>query len=129
MAPNPYFFLAVLLFAANQMIEAAGIVVPALHSYLDDLLCLPIVLAIVLGVQRKVIVRDADYLLPASHTLFAVALYGLLFEVLLPYFFQRGTADALDWLLYAAGGVLFHTQINRQPGRKKSHSDHAEVAF
>ncbi len=123
------FIFALLLFCTNQLIEGAGFFLPALHSYLDDLLCLPIVLTVILAVQRRFVLRTAAYTLPFSHTLLAVVLYGVLFEIILPHFFRRGTADALDWLLYAAGGLIFHLRINLPASRQKSHPEYSEVAF
>lgn len=82
--------------------------------YLDDLLCLPLVLGLVLTVHRLA-GRPVGWTLPRSHGLSAVLLYALYFELVLPLVKVTATADPRDVLAYAAGWAVFEAGINR-PG-------------
>lgn len=86
---------------------------PSLASYLDDLLCLPLVLGATLMAHR-LRSGDRNLILPASHGLFAVALFSLCFEVILPRLAPRYTSDPWDVVMYAAGFALFQLGINRR---------------
>ena len=68
---NPYFWLPCILFWANQYLERIeGFYLPFLHSYLDDLLAIPVVLGITLQVFRVDISwkkPDGFYKNPGNH--------------------------------------------------------------
>ncbi len=84
------------------------------RSYLDDVLCLPVVLAAVLATLR-LHRRRPGLTLPLSVGLVALAGYALWFEGVLPLLDSRATADVRDVPAYGAGLVLFMVWINR-PG-------------
>lgn len=77
-----------------------------IHYYLNDLLCLPILLTLTLYVIRFV-KRDSTLkfscLLIFGNALF----YSILFEGLLPQISKTYTADFIDILMYWLGGGLF----------------------
>ena len=52
---HPVFFTSVILAVLNQLIERQGVFIPLVHSYLDDLLCFPIVLTVGLSAYRTII--------------------------------------------------------------------------
>lgn len=102
------------LFVLLRLGEASGTAPGWARSYLDDALCLPLVLTGVLAVHRLGS-RDPRWCLPLSHGLLALGLYGLLFEVLLPRIGGSAVADPVDLVMYAAGLAFFQLLINR-PG-------------
>jgi len=82
-------------------------------SYLDDVVCLPLVLALVLTVHRLA-GRPAQWTLPRSHGLASVVFFALYFELVLPLVKVTATADPLDVLAYAVGWLVFEARLNRR---------------
>ena len=111
---SKYFWLTSLTFTLNQFMERAGLVIPIVHSYLDDVLCPGIVLGFALAVQQQLTYRSPGYLLTRGHILFFVGWYGLLFEVLFPLWDSRHHADPWDIVAYAMGALLFQLLGNRK---------------
>lgn len=109
---NPVFLISFFLFCVNQLLELNSIYVKPLYSYLDDLLCLPIVLTLVLTVERMYF-KNNRFVFSWHYTGAAVVLFAVFFELLLPSFSHRHTSDVLDIAFYMAGAVLFHTTINK----------------
>jgi len=110
---RPVFWVAVGLFAANRLLEFGGWAPAFARGYLDDLLCFPIVLTLVLCVQQMLRRDKGAYRLPFSHGLTALALYALVFEWMLPHYWGLGTADARDVLAYGLGVLIFYLFINK----------------
>jgi len=111
---HPLFLLCLSLFCLNQALERAQVYIWPLHTHLDDLLCLPLTLRMVLAVQHLYF-RDSGMVLPVRHVVFAVAAYSVCFELLLPLYKPIYTADVLDVLAYMLGGALFHIYLNKPP--------------
>lgn len=108
---NPVFLISVVLATTNQILEKGfGIFLPVIHSYLDDLLCFPIVLALGLAMYRYF---KPDYQLSAWHIWPTVIIYSLYFEWYLPQTSTVYTADVFDVLMYALGALIFQQFINR----------------
>lgn len=105
---SSYFWLTTLLFTLNQVLEKYGVVIPYVHSYLDDVLCPGIVLGFALFVQQQLTYRNADYILSKGDIIFFVVWYSLLFEVIFPWFDQRHHSDLVDVLAYSIGALLFY---------------------
>lgn len=99
-------------------------------GYLNDVICLPLFLPIILGLQRILGIRRHDGYPRLWEMLQNWAIFSVLFEVILPRFPQyfRTTGDPLDVLAYLAGGTLawiwwsFRAR-RRDPGRKQSAHD------
>ncbi|MCF8276260.1 MAG: hypothetical protein K9J17_05940 [Flavobacteriales bacterium] len=109
---NPIFLLAVLLAAINQTLEKGfGIFLPVIHSYLDDLLCLPIVLTLGLAVYRYF---WPNYRLTHSHTLPVLVVYSVYFEWYLPKGCLLVTSDIFDLIAYIIGWAIFNYSINEK---------------
>jgi len=109
---HPFFLVCFFLFCLNQALERAQVYIWPLHTHLDDLLCLPITLRIVLAVQRAYF-RDPAMVLPVRHIAFAVAAFSVCFELLLPLYKPLYTADALDVLAYILGALAFSVYLNK----------------
>lgn len=109
---NPIFLLCVALAATNQILEKAlGIFIPVVHSYLDDLLCFPIVLTLGLAMYRYFI---PNYRLTPWHIWPTMIVYSLYFEWYLPQTSAVYTADGLDVMMYLIGLTVFSYFINRE---------------
>lgn len=107
---NSIFLLAVLLATINQTLEKGfGIFLPVIHSYLDDLLCLPIVLTLGLAAYRFF---WPNYRLTPWHMLPVLLVYSVYFEVYLPSVSANATADIVDVVMYTIGLTVFGYFIN-----------------
>ena len=108
---NPVFLVCVFLAIVNQILEKGfGIYTPVVNSYLDDLLCFPIVLTLGLGVYRF---RWPNYQLSGYHIWPVVLIYSVYFEWYLPLRSTVYTADVMDVLMYVLGALVFQRFINR----------------
>lgn len=109
---NPVFLLCVTLAAANQVLEKVfGVFIPVIHSYLDDVLCLPIVLTLGLAVYRCF---RPNYELSAWHMWPVLVVYSVYFEWYLPQTSSVYTSDGIDVLMYLVGLTVFSYFINRK---------------
>lgn len=110
---SKYFWITLIIFTCNQLLEEAGIFIPWIHSYLDDLLAAGIVLGFTLTFQQQLTFRNKNYIFSAGHAIFFVIWYSLLFEVVLPHYDARHHADILDVAAYTAGSFLFMALGNK----------------
>ncbi|WP_281543240.1 hypothetical protein [Maribacter aestuarii] len=95
--------IAIFVYVAQQ----TAIDLPLLvNNYLNDLLCMPIVLKICQYLVRQ-FKSDRGLQIPITLALTLTVLYALYFELLLPKFNVRYTADTIDVLLYFAGALFF----------------------
>jgi hypothetical protein len=109
---HPLFLLCALLFCLNRALELGQVYIWPLYAYLDDLLCLPLTLSVILAAQRAYF-KDDEMTVPLAHIAFAVTAFSLFFEVLLPLYKKLYTADVLDIGAYALGAVFFQVYMNR----------------
>lgn len=116
---HPVFITAVLLSAVNQLLERNGIFLPVIHSYLDDLLCFPIVLTVGLTGYR-ILHQDGSYTLGPWQVWPAVVLYAVVFEWVLPSTSPVYTSDVLDVAAYVVGTMVFLRWVNRPSTRHGS---------
>jgi hypothetical protein len=111
---NPFFIISCVLFWINQFLERVlGIFIPYVHSYLDDLLAMPVVLGITLQAFRLFHPLKDRFIFTKSHIIIAVVYFSLIFEVLLPMKSDTYTRDPWDVLCYAIGAVAFYYWINK----------------
>ena len=96
-----------LLFLAHQAAAAVGVAPVWADAWLDDLLFLPLVLALIRLLRGRAV--------PAPQIAGAVVYAALVFELLLPRLSSRFTADPLDVAAYAFGALVFRLLIDR-PG-------------
>lgn len=75
-------------------------------SYLNDLLCMPVVLGICLFLIRK-FSKNEQLKISLFSAFSLAAFYSLYFELYLPEVTQRYTADVVDVLLYFTGAFAF----------------------
>ncbi len=107
---NPVFLLVVVLASVNQMLEKVfGIFIPLVHSYLDDLLCFPIVLTVGLSMYRYF---WPHHRMKAWQIWPVVIVYSVYFEWYLPQTSAAYTADSVDVVMYILGALIFQRFIN-----------------
>lgn len=112
MVTNPFFYGSVILAILSRLLEEMGIYLPIVHSYLDDLLCFPIVLS--LGLIGYRIFRP-DYILTKWHIWSVVVVYSIYFEAYLPTTSATYTADFVDVIMYGLGALVFDRTVNKSP--------------
>lgn len=77
------------------------------NNYLNDLLCIPLVLGALTFIIRK-LKRDPRFTLPFGFIFILSSYYGVFFEYYLPKINSRYTSDWIDIVLYFLGGILFY---------------------
>ena len=110
---QPLFVAAALLYTGCQVNKRwLHWPLPAwLTSYLNDVLCLPVMLSLALAGHQLVYGRRAT--LPGSWVLAAWAGVALWFEAVLPRWSAQAVADPWDVLAYAAGALAFQRWLNK----------------
>ncbi len=85
-----------------------------LKNYLNDLLCMPIILTIcLLGVHF--IKKDKSIRISLFSALSLATFYSLYFEIILPRITERYTADIYDVFLYFTGALIFYGLQESEP--------------
>lgn len=107
---NRIWQLLVLLFVCHQVLEKVLMIrLPFVDNYLDDLLCMPILLGGLLAEQMDLFKRQR---LTWVEGLICFVLISCLFELILPGFYVGYTADVWDLCCYACGGLFFFLFLN-----------------
>src|SRR5258707_6367070 len=86
---------------------------PFINSYIDDAFAIPVIANLGLWFQRVFIIKNNYYVLAPWHIIFIVIYVSLTFEGLLPILSKTYTADWIDVLLYAFGGIFFYYVMNK----------------
>lgn len=111
---NPLFILSCLLFWINQYLEKVlQIFIPFVHSYLDDLLLMPVVLGLTLQIYRWIHPLKEKFSFTKIQIVVAVAYFSALFEGILPLWSNLYTRDLLDVVFYSIGAIIFYFLINK----------------
>lgn len=84
-----------------------------INSHLADLLDLPLQLTLVLWVMRRFYFRQPSFVLPFTWIVASWVVIAVWFELLMPLFNPRMTADPLDVVAYSLGGFVFWRWMNR----------------
>ncbi len=110
---NPFFITSCILFWFNQILERGfDVYIPYVHSYLDDLLAMPVILGITLQVYRWIHPLKNRFVFTKIQIIIGVAYFAILFEGLLPLWSPFYTSDWLDILCYIIGAFVFYRLIN-----------------
>ncbi len=116
---NPFFLIPCLIFWINQYVEKVqGIFIPLIHSYLDDLLAMPVILGITLQVYRWIHPAKNGFVFTKVQILVAVVYISLIFEVLLPMYSSTYVRDMWDVVCYALGAIYYFKFINTPHGNQ-----------
>jgi len=113
---HPLFLLSILLFLIHQIIEKGfNYSIPILHAYLDDLVCMPIVLGLGTQIIQWIHPVKNLYFLDKTAVIITVVFYSILFEAILPVVNSSVyTADWIDVALYALGGFMFYNLVSKK---------------
>ncbi|MGB6152945.1 MAG: hypothetical protein WBG48_13265, partial [Pricia sp.] len=105
---NLYFSIFAIVASAVFVMQKMEVQLhPIISNYLNDFLCMPIVLSIAQYMVRKI--KSNDQLqLPLSLILMVSIGYAVYFEYYLPQVHTRYTADPLDVTLYFMGAAFFY---------------------
>lgn len=104
--------ILIFIFLANQILEHFSISQVLLQSYLDDILCMPIVLFIILLFYNKYLFVDINYSIPISYILISIFFFIFLFELVLPIISKNYIADIFDVIAYTIGALFFYLFMN-----------------
>jgi hypothetical protein len=98
---------AVTYVIGRWMLKPYGIGGDLVSGYLNDLLCLPMFLPLILYVQRRLGLREHDLPPRMWEIVQHWIIFSVVFEIILPMFpnLFRSTRDALDSVAYLAGGL------------------------
>lgn len=111
------FFLFTAIFLAGQVLLRLQIPLPTfVTSYLNDFLCMPIILTISMEVVRR-IKKLPGLRLSLFTVLSLTAFYSVYFELYMPEVHSRYTADIMDVVMYLSGALLYYFL---QPPPKKA---------
>lgn len=101
-------FLFFLLYIVHLGLKFWHVPVPIwASSYWADALCMPLFLSFLLFSIRK-IKQTPSFYLSLNMIVFVWAYLSFTFEFLLPFFSKKYTADKVDVLIYALGGLFFY---------------------
>ncbi len=117
---QPLIYISFLLFLVHQIIEKGfNYPIPILDAYLDDLVCMPIVLGLGTQIIQWIHPIKGLYFLDKKVIIIAVIFYSILFEGILPFVNPSiYTADWIDVALYALGGFIFYNLVSKQVKRE-----------
>ncbi|WP_233487592.1 hypothetical protein [Winogradskyella epiphytica] len=77
------------------------------NFYINDFLCMPIVLGLCLAIIRLIKKTESLYV-PLTVVLGLTVYFSIYFEWLMPKVNPRYTADPIDVVLYFSGALLFY---------------------
>ncbi|WP_051219208.1 hypothetical protein [Flavobacterium frigidarium] len=102
-------YIIMLLIAASvYVLQKVATPLPlVVNNYLNDLLCIPLVLGALIFIIRK-LKHDPRFTLPFGFIFILSSYYAIFFEYYLPKTNIRYTSDWIDVLLYFLGGILFY---------------------
>jgi hypothetical protein len=110
---NKIFISSVILFLLHQFLQKGlNNNIPIIHEYLDDLLCMPVVLTLTLFAFRKFVVKNEMFSFSLGQVVWAVIYFSIIFEIALPYFSSQYTSDPVDVIAYSIGAFVFYKKIN-----------------
>ena len=106
---DPLFLLCVVTYFVNRLVLKAIWKEGFVHEHLNDLICIPFWVPIMLFAQRKLGLRDGDGPPRPGELVIPLVVWSWLFEILLPAVDSLGdrfVADPLDVLYYSLGALL-----------------------
>lgn len=105
---QPIFIICVLIAFIIYVVSKLQLPLPNwIYFYVNDFLCMPIVLGICLAVLR-VIKNTENLYIPFGIVIGLTTYFAIYFEWLMPQVNDRYTADIVDVILYFIGALLFY---------------------
>lgn len=107
-----YFWIFLVIAISIYLLQQLEITIPAFfQNYLNDLLCMPLVLSVCQYTVRK-LKSDTLISLPVPLLILVTIGYATYFEWYLPQYDDRYTADWVDVLMYFIGMFFFYVVEN-----------------
>ncbi|TGD79396.1 hypothetical protein [Hymenobacter wooponensis] len=107
-------YLVLAAYKYGGPVSAQWPVLPSLiRAHLGDALALPLQLTLMLYAMRRWYFRRPGFVLPTSWIFSFWLVTSVWFEGILPHYDARATADLLDVVAYAVGGLVFWRWMNR----------------
>jgi len=106
---DPLFLTCIIVYAINRCIIKPYLPNEFSRSYLNDCLCLPMWVPVMLLVMRKLRLRTDDSPPDSVELIVPLILWSLVFERYLPatsFFSRYATSDYHDVFCYTAGGLF-----------------------
>jgi hypothetical protein len=121
------FLACFLAYWAHRFLAAFGLSTPFLRSYLNDLICIPFWVPIMVWTARRLGWRRHDGVPNAMEVLIPLLLFAIIFEILAPncwWYHIPTIADPLDVLAYTFGALaavaFWRTDYDIDPIEQKS---------
>jgi hypothetical protein len=106
---DPLFLTAVTAYLSNRLLLEPFLRVTFFHSYVNDLISIPVLVPLMLFAARRLGLRSHDLPPLANEIIVPVIVWSILFEIVLPQsmFWRRWiTGDPYDVLCYALGAMV-----------------------
>lgn len=112
---DPIFVTSLLAYCLNRFVLKQNIHVWLIHDYLNDFLCIPLLLPVILKVQALLRIRRHDGMPTLLEVLHNWFVFTVVFEVVLPRLTMfDSTADPWDSAAYLFGGLFAYVCWNRE---------------
>ena len=105
---DPLFLICVLTYFVNRLVLKSVWKEGFVHEHLNDLICIPFWVPIMLFAQRKLGLRDGDDSPRPGELVIPLIVWSWLFEIILPataLFGDACVADYMDIFWYALGAL------------------------
>ncbi len=105
---DPLFVACLMLYFANRLVIKRFVSGGFFHDHLNDLICIPFWIPIMLFCLRKLRLRNNDRPPRADEVIIPLLLWSAFFELYLPrvgYFQHLATSDYLDIVYYTIGAL------------------------
>lgn len=110
---HPVFYLSVLVASVIYSAQRLQLPLPDwMYFYVNDFLCMPIVLSLSLAILRRIKKTETLYV-PLAVVLGLTTYFAIYFEWFMPQVNTRYTADIIDVVLYFVGALLFFSLQKR----------------
>jgi hypothetical protein len=106
---DPLFLVCVATYFVNRLVLKNIWTSGFVHEHLNDLICIPFWVPIMLFAQRRLGLRAQDGRPSASELVIPLVIWSWVFEIILPrtdLFGNWCTADYLDVMYYSLGALL-----------------------
>lgn len=111
---RPWFVCLVIITIIHQVLEKIHhIYTPFIHSYLDPLLLMPILLHFLLWEKRLLLKRGIAFTFSSRQLFIYFAIISFVTEYLFPKWNSGFTADIWDIACYGLGTLIFGTCFNK----------------
>jgi hypothetical protein len=93
-------------YVANRFLLKSHLPSPFFQFWFNDLLLAPCAIPVVIWIFRRLRLKEDDAVPSWREVAWILAIWCVLFEWAGPIYLHQGTADAIDVLMYVAGGAI-----------------------